>query len=237
MSDRHAAPNISIASLDGDRKEPFRRSLFSIPGQARDAVAKPISSKGSAAPLKKRQVRLTSIEDNNHARPLVTYHEDPPLNETWSPIPFQTSPEEEEGMIMSGVMEDFKCLMDGVFLEAKELPKLDSPSDIDVICPKGGGKKVLSHPGNKYYSKLIEEAVLAHICDKPDEDPNIFDVVSETQESTFFGCPRLIFCFLTFIFGAVFFFSGYSCKNHRQADSEPKQQIPIQRLKGKFDMA
>jgi hypothetical protein len=231
MSDRHVASNTSIASLDRDRKEPFRRSLFSVPGQARDTVLELSASKRSAAPLKKRQVHLTSVEDSKHARSLVTYsHEKSPSNESWSPIPFQASSKEND-MIMSGVMEDFKRLMDGAFSEAKELLNLTCPSDVDVLCPKGGGKKVVAHPGNEYYSKLITEAV-ERICDKPDEDPDVFDVVSETQESTFSRCPRLVCCVLTFVFGAVFFFSGYSCKNHRDADWKSKRQISMQRRQG-----
>ena len=181
MPDRNAASNISIASFDGDRKEPFRQSLFSIPCQAGDAVPVLISSlRGSAAPLKKRQLHLTSVEGDNHASHLVTYHKEPPSNESWSPIPFRKLPK-QDAMIMSGVMEEFKRLMDGAFSEAKELPSLDSPSDIDVLCPKGDGKKAVAHPGNKYYSKLIEETV-AHIRDKPDEDPDIVDTVSKAQE-------------------------------------------------------
>jgi hypothetical protein len=186
MSDRHAASNIiSIASLDGDRKEPCGRYIFSRPDQAsRDAVPKLISSKRSAAPLKKGLVHHSSFDDSNHASPLVTYHKERPSNDSWYPIPFVTSPK-EDNMIMSGVMEDFKRLMHGAFSEAKELPGRDSPSDIDVLCPKGGGNNVVAHPGNKYYSKLIEETV-EHIYDKPDEDPDIVDAVSESPRVDLF---------------------------------------------------
>jgi hypothetical protein len=189
MSERHATSNIRIASLDRDRKEIFRRSLFSLPpvhSTTRDAVPDLISAKRSAAPLKKRQAHITtSIEDNDHASPpLVAYHEEPPSNESWSPIPFEASPGGGE-MIMPDVMEDYKRMMlDGVILEAKELPNLDSPRDIDVLCLKGGGKKAVAHPGNKDYSKQIKEAV-EHSCDKRDKGLDIFDLVSEIQESTF----------------------------------------------------